>query len=203
MRRNSEKLIKNFKKNYLGFTLVELIISVGIISTLSGLILPSFLNWIRTEKVNSYTRELREYFRVVRLDARRWGKTCNISTNSIPFDGVKNDKKYYGFLVSCDNKSNSINALAPAINNSIFQVISKDFLITPNGRISSEDSIIIVIGSKYHTKGSKVLNCLIIQSPTGHIIKGNFIEKEWVKKRMEVSQKDENNKLNIDRCKYS
>ena len=27
------------------------------------LILPSFLNWIRTEKVNSYTRELKEYFR--------------------------------------------------------------------------------------------------------------------------------------------
>ena len=200
MRRNSKQLIN---KNYLGFTLVELIISVGIISTLSGLILPIFLNWIRTEKVNSYTRELREYFRVVRLDSRRWGKTCNISTNSISFDGVKNDKNYYGFLVSCDNQSNSINALAPTINNSIFQVVSKDFLITPNGRISSEDSIIIVIGSKYHTKGSKILNCLIIQSPTGHIIKGNFIDKEWVKKRMEVSQKDESKILKIDRCKYS
>ena len=53
-----------------GYTLVEIIIVVGMISTLSGLILPSFLNWVRTEKVNSYT--IKEYFRVIRLDARRW-----------------------------------------------------------------------------------------------------------------------------------
>ncbi len=203
MKSNSKVTMKKFKKNYLGFTLVELIISVGIISTLSGLILPSFLNWIRTEKVNSYTRELREYFRVVRLDARRWGKSCNISTNLIPYNGVGNDKKYYGFLVSCDNESSSIKALAPAINNSIFQVSSKDFLITPNGRISSDESIIIVIGSKYHNEGSKILSCLIIQSPTGHIIKGNFLDNEWIKKRMEVSQIDKNNILNTNKCKYS
>ena len=65
-------IFKNFKRgiNYSsGFTLVELIIVVGMMSTLSGLLLPSFLNWIRVEKVNSYTRELREYFRVVKLDA--------------------------------------------------------------------------------------------------------------------------------------
>ena len=65
------KLKKRLKLDK-GFTLVELIIVVGMISTFSGLVLPSFLNWIRAEKVNSYTRELREYFRVVRLDARRW-----------------------------------------------------------------------------------------------------------------------------------
>ena len=77
-----------------GFTLVELIISIGMMSILSGLVLPSFLNWIRTEKVNSYTRELKEYFRVIKLDARRWGSSCSIDINRIGANGVFNDKKY-------------------------------------------------------------------------------------------------------------
>ena len=75
------KKVSNLNKKSLGFTLVELIIVVGMISIFSGLMLPSFLNWIRAEKVNSYTRELREYLRVVRLNARRWGAICTISTN--------------------------------------------------------------------------------------------------------------------------
>ena len=58
--------MKNFKlnkkNNTAGFTLVEIIIAIGMSSLLTGLILPSFLNLIRTEKVNSYTRELKEYF---------------------------------------------------------------------------------------------------------------------------------------------
>ena len=84
-----------------GFTIVELLIVVGMISIFSGLMLPSFLNWIRTEQVNSYTRELREYFRVVRLDARRWGSICNVNTNSISYNSVPNDKNYFGYDVSC------------------------------------------------------------------------------------------------------
>ena len=66
-----------------GFSLVEMIIVVGIISTISGLTLPTFLNWVRSEKVNSYTRELKEYLRVVRLEARRWGTSCDIKINEI------------------------------------------------------------------------------------------------------------------------
>ena len=47
--------------------------------------------------------------------------------------------------------------MAPALNNSIFQVVNKEFLITPNGRISSDESIVIVIGSKYYNSGVKML----------------------------------------------
>ena len=75
-----------------GFTLVELIISIGIMSVLSGLVLPSFLNWIRTEKVNSYTRELKEYFRVVKLNSRRWGSSCQVKVNTY-FFGRNTDKR--------------------------------------------------------------------------------------------------------------
>ena len=107
------------KNNSSGYTVVELIIVVGMISIFSGLALPSFLNWIRLEKVNAYTRELREYFRVVRLNARRWGSSCEVDTNLISYNGVPNDRNYYGFSVLCRDNSQSINALAPAINNSI------------------------------------------------------------------------------------
>tara|TARA_Y100000991_G_C21941556_1_gene335517 strand:- start:274 stop:879 length:606 start_codon:yes stop_codon:yes gene_type:complete len=198
---NNPKL--NTNNNFAGFTLVELIITVGMISMLSGLMLPSFLNWIRVEKVNSYTRELREYFRVVKLDARRWGSSCLVNINSISHNGVSNDKNYYGYLVTCSDRPKSINNLAPAINNSIFQVVSKNFLITPNGRISSDQSIVIVVGSKYHKSGVKILNCLVIQSPTGHIVKGKFIQNDWIANNMQVSQKDSNNILKPEKCAFS
>ena len=122
-----------FKEKTSGFTLIELIIGIGMMATLSGLIFPSFLNWIRTEKVNAYTRELREYFRVVRLNARRWGSSCNVNINEIEFSDVVNDKQKYGFSVNCSDQNTKINAIAPSINNSIFQIINNDFKITPNG----------------------------------------------------------------------
>ena len=93
--------------------------------------------------------------------------------------------------------------MAPALNNSIFQVINKEFLITPNGRISSDQSIVIVIGSKFHNAGVKILNCLVIQSPTGHILKGKFAHNDWITNNMWVSQKDNNNILTPDKCEFS
>ena len=191
------------KNDFAGFTLVEIIIAIGMSSLLTGLMLPSFLNLIRTEKVNSYTRELKEFFRVVKLDSRRWGTSCQVNINSIAHNGVANDKNYYGYEVTCSESPTSIENLAPAINNSIFQVVNKEFLITPNGRISSDQSIVIVIGSKFHTSGVKILNCLVIQSPTGHIVKGKFLQNDWISNNMNVSQKDNNNILSPEKCKFS
>ena len=191
------------KNDFAGFTLIEIIIAIGMSSLLTGLMLPSFLNLIRTEKVNSYTRELKEFFRVVKLDSRRWGTSCQVNINSIAHNGVANDKNYYGYEVTCSESPTSIENLAPAINNSIFQVVNKEFLITPNGRISSDQSIVIVIGSKFHNSGVKILNCLVIQSPTGHIVKGKFLRNDWISNNMNVSQKDNNNILSPEKCKFS
>ena len=184
-----------------GYTLVEIIIVVGMISTLSGLILPSFLNWVRTEKVNSYTRELREYFRVIRLDARRWGSSCLVNINKISYEDSPRNNTFNGFTVTCKNELGTINSLAPLMNNSIFQITNKDFRITPNGRISSDKSIVVVIGSQFYNSGSTILNCLIIQSPTGHILKGNFVRKDWINNRMDISKSDVDNIVNENQCK--
>ena len=87
-----------------------------------------------------------------------------------------------------------------SINNSIFQVTNKNFLVTPNGRISSDQPIVVVIGSQYYNSGSKTLNCLIIQAPTGHIIKGKFYATEWITNEMEVSKIDQDNIINPASC---
>lgn len=196
-----DHISKRDNNESLGFTIVELIIVVGMISIFSGLMLPSFINWIRIEKVNSYTRELKEYFRVVRLNARRWGASCIVDTTSIEYNGVPNDRNYYGYSVLCGDNSRTINALAPPINNSIFQATNRNFRITPNGRISSEGSIVIVIGSSYFNSGASMLNCLIIKAPTGHILKGKFTENNWISNQMPVSQVDQNNILSPNKCK--
>ena len=202
-KRKMHKFSIQKNNNSIGFTIVELIIVVGMISIFSSLSLPSFLNWLRIEKVNSYSRELREYFRVVRLNARRWGTSCDINTNIISYNGVQNDKNYYGFSVLCRDNSRSVNSLAPAINNSIFQVSNKNFRITPNGRISSDGSVVVVIGSRYFNSGASMLNCLVIKSPTGHILKGKFTQNDWITNQMPVSQLDINDILSPEKCKTS
>jgi len=194
-------LPKKVLEKSLGYSLVELIIVVGMISTLSGLLLPSFLSWVRAEKVNSYTRELQEFLRVVRLEARRWGTNCMVNVNSISHNGIKEGKDQNGFQVSCNNNSSNIKNLIPPINNSIFQVVNKNFLITPNGRISSNQSIVIVMGSQYHFSGSTNLNCLIIKSPTGHVIRGKFFPNDWITKKMKVSELDAKDILDSNKCK--
>ena len=150
-------------------------------------------------------RQLREYIRVVRLEARRWGVTCQVNLDNIDYESKSssNFNEYNGFQVSCLEDNSNINALVPKINNSIFQIMNKNFLITPNGRISSDKPIIIVIGSKYYSSGTKLVNCLVIQSPTGHIIKGKFQEYGWITRKMKTSQLDANETLNVDQCKFS
>ena len=196
--------------NISGFSLVELVIIVGIISTLSGLAIPSFLNWVRTERVNSYTREVKEYIRIVRLEARRWGASCFININPIGFNSLTRGQNNDAYSVSCQysinensrkNSQSMIGSLVPKINNSVFQVINQNFQVTPNGRISSDKSIVIVIGSRYNKSGPKKLNCLVIKTPTGHIKQGHFSLNDWVSNNMPTSQIYQSNIIKPSNCK--
>ena len=114
-----------------------------------------------------------------------------------------NGKNYYGYDVSCSGQPRTINSLAPAINNSILQDTNLDFRITANVIISSDGSVVIVIGSRYFNSGAKLLNCLVIKSPTGHIVKGKFTDEEWISDQMPVSQIDQNNILTPNKCEIS
>ncbi len=192
-----------------GFTLLELAFTVGIFSLISTLIIPSTINWVRSEKVNAYTRELREFMRSVRLEARRWGASCFVKTENLPYDSIANGQDSYGFTIKCQYSSTlsnevkqqgKVESLIPPINNAIFQVVSSDFQVTPNGRISSNESIIILIGSKYFNQKVKMLNCLVINSPTGMIRKGKFSEDSLISNDMPISQLSSNELLIEQNC---
>jgi len=203
-------LQKNKKKICQGFSLLELIVVISIISITSSLVIPFSLNWIRIEKVNAYTRELSSFFRLVRLEARRWGSSCFIYTNSFDHKSILDDKKYMGFVVNCKYTSKPydgskinigrIQELVPGLNNSFFQVVNNNFQVTPNGRISASKPIVIVIGSQYHKKRPKILNCITINIPTGKIKKGKFNTNSWLSDNMPVSQLSSNSILTPERC---
>ena len=204
----------NFKKNKIkncdGFSLLELVVAISIISITSSFVIPFSLSWLRTEKVNAYTRELSEFFRLVRLEARRWGSSCFIYTNNFDYESIRDDKKYMGFVVNCKYTSKPydgskinigrIQELVPALNNSFFQVVNNNFQVTPNGRISASKPIVIVIGSKYHKTRPKILNCITINIPTGQIKKGKFNSSFWLLDNMPVSQLSNNSILIPERC---
>ena len=203
---------KNKIKNCHGFSLLELVVAISIISITSSLVIPFSLSWLRTEKVNAYTRELSEFFRLVRLEARRWGSSCFIYTNNFDYESIRDDKKYMGFVVNCKYTSTPydgskinvgrIQELVPALNNSFFQVVNTNFQVTPNGRISASKPIIIVIGSKYHKTRPKILNCITINIPTGQIKKGKFNSSFWLLDNMPVSQLSNNAILIPERCEF-
>ena len=203
---------KNKIKNCHGFSLIELVIAISIISITSSFVIPFSLSWIRTEKVNAYTRELSEFFRLVRLEARRWGSSCFIYTNNFDYESIRDDKKYMGFVVNCKYTSKPydgskinvgrIQELVPTLNNSFFQVVNNNFQVTPNGRISASKPIVIVIGSKYHKTRPKILNCITINIPTGQIKKGKFNSSFWLLDNMPVSQLSNNSILIPERCEF-
>ncbi len=198
--------------NCKGFSLLELVVSISIISITSSFIIPFSLTWLRTEKVNTYTKELSEFLRLIRLEARRWGSSCFVYTNSFDYESIGDDKKYIGFDVSCKYTSTPydsskinvgrIQEFVPALNNSFFQVVNSNFQVTPNGRISASKPIVIVVGSKYHKTRPKILNCIIMNNPSGQIKKGKFNTNSWLLDNMPVSQLSSNPILTPERCEF-
>ena len=85
------------KNNNYGFTIIELIVVIFLISFFSALSVPSVLNWKRNQNVNAYTRELSEFIRLVRKDSRRWGASCDFRVKTLASNIEGN-----GFVVQCD-----------------------------------------------------------------------------------------------------
>ena len=176
-----------------GFTIIELIVVIFLIGFFLSLSIPSILNWKRNQNVNSYTRELSEFIRLVRKDSRRWGSSCEFKVKQIAPNNQGN-----GFIVQCDygtslktnincekeislSRMNSLrecrlNYLVPIINkkDNIFQIVSNNFSTTPNGRISNDNPITIIIGSVLYNQGAKQINCLLVQSPSGQVKHGKY-----------------------------
>ena len=202
-----------------GFTIIELIVVIFLAGFLSALSIPSVLNWKRSQDVNAYTRELSQFIRLVRKDSRRWGATCDLKVKQLI-----NSSEGNGFFIQCDygksvktnfnceqdislSKLNSqkecrLNYLIPSINkkNNIFQIVSDNITTTPNGRISNDDSITIIIGSVFYNQGAKQLNCLLVQSPSGQVKQGKY-STILVSNNMYRSRLD--NRINKSNCIFN
>ncbi len=170
-----------------GFTLADMIMTVAIASIVLTLSVPTLVNWIRTEEINSYTRKISEYIRLIRRDSRRWSTTCEINIKMLSFaqegTGFNVDCNYVRNLdknKNCTRIENKVDKdcrldyVMPTLNKNVFQIVNRSFSTTPNGSISGEKSVMIIIGSRNYPYDSKLLNCLLIKAPSGLIIKGKY-----------------------------
>ena len=187
---NLQKLIlrNNFRKNLeKGFTIVELLIAIAIISLLASIAVPSALKWVDREKQNSYIRELISYLGLVKKETRRWNGTCTIQTNTFvtnPTDPSDPRKKIplNAFNVTCfgmdkSNKKN-ISSGVPKIDSKVFQEVNqRTFYFTPKGHLSipgNQDALVIIVGGRPNTNLYERPKCIILESPIGMINSGIY-----------------------------
>lgn len=177
----------NFRGNSKdGFTIVELLIAVAIISILASIAAPSALKWVDREKQNSYIRELISYLELVKKETRRWNGSCSLRTNTFsnnPIDPSTRKKiPLNAFTVTCTgmDKSNkkNITSRVPKIDYKVFQEVSQRiFNFTPKGHLSipgNQDSLVIIVGGRPDSDLYGKPKCLVLEAPIGMINAGIY-----------------------------
>ena len=153
-----------------GFTIIELLVVIGLIGILASLSVPSLLRWVYNERLNSYLKELQEFIPLTIREARRWGGTCTIKPNlSIGYGQESN-----GLNVSCMGIKSVKNNIkqGPIISKNIFQEVSGDLKITPKGQLfisnstSNTNKIVFIVGGR-NNSGINKPKCIIFEQPVG------------------------------------
>ncbi len=67
-------VLKSKAQQYQGFTLIELLVVIIIMALLSGILLPTYLSWIRTQQVQVVAYEIREYIKEAHRDSLGGGQ---------------------------------------------------------------------------------------------------------------------------------
>ncbi len=176
--------------NSKGFTIIELIVCIVIIGTLSSISVPSALKWVDKEKQNSYIRELIGFFDLVKKETRRWNGSCTLQTKSFhlnPYDSsLKRWQRVEGFSVSCfgmdASRKKNITSLVPKIDQKVFQEVNvTNFSFTPKGHLSipyqggpQTNELIIIIGGKPKADTYQKPKCIVIEAPIGMINSGIY-----------------------------
>ena len=153
-----------------GFTIIELLVVIGLIGILASLSVPSLLRWVYNERLNSYLKELQEFIPLTIREARRWGGTCTIKPNlSIGYGQESN-----GLNFSCMGIKSVKNNIkqGPIISKNIFQEVSGDLKITPKGQLfisnstSNTNKIVFIVGGR-NNSGINKPKCIIFEQPVG------------------------------------
>ena len=73
-----------------GFSLIELMVAIGVLSILAGIATPGFINWLPDYRLKSAARDLYSNFQLARITAIKSGTHCTITFNQ-PVDDVTYD----------------------------------------------------------------------------------------------------------------
>jgi prepilin-type N-terminal cleavage/methylation domain-containing protein len=86
-------VMKNLRRNE-GFTLMELIIVIGIIVIAAAFTLPNISKWRASARLNGAARDLATNFQVAKMEATKRNRVCAVTFN-IAVDGTLSDVIVY------------------------------------------------------------------------------------------------------------
>ena len=180
---------KNISANS-GFSLIEIISVLSIISILVSITYPSLRRYFIQLERDSYLAKLNSFLEQIKRETRRYGISCDLKTIEIisfksEENSISNDIK--PFQLNCYGSEEIINNLrfeVPKITRNIFQYVSGDLTFTPKGQVyvnnkrNFGNSYVIVVGLKEQSNGfNDSLRCLLVNPPTGVIDNGIYITK--------------------------
>ena len=169
------------KKNA-GFSLIELLFVVSLISVIGSISFPSVQNFINKYKKNSYINELVSFLELSKRETRRYGMSCKVLINE---EMNLDDKSKEAFEVSCSGNNDytkKVYLMVPKLDVNLIQKVSGEINITPRGQIFRSDddnsdstfTVVFVSLKGDYSRNQIYPSCIVINQPSGVISSGKY-----------------------------
>ena len=174
--------MKSASKKNSGFSLIELLFVVSLISIFGTIALPSVQNLINKYKKDSYINELVSFLELAKRETRRYGMSCKILINE---EMNLDDKSKEAFEVSCSGNNDytkKVYLMVPKLDVNLIQKVSGEINITPRGQIFRSDdnnsdsafTVVFVSLKGDYSRDQIYPSCIVINQPSGVISSGKY-----------------------------